>query len=66
MNNIQSEQSLENNLIKQLQNLEYDFVTIKDEKGMLQNLKKQLEIHNFKELKGSELTDKEFIKYYIT
>jgi type I restriction enzyme R subunit len=60
MNNTQSEPQLENNLIKQLQNLEHDFVTIKDEEGMLQNLKKQLEIHNFKELKGSELTDKEF------
>jgi len=50
MNTIQSEAQLENNLIKQLQGLEYDFVTIKDEKELLDNLKNQLEIHNFKTL----------------
>ena len=50
MNNIQSEAELENTLIKQLENLEYDFVTIKDEKAMLENLKSKLEDHNFKTL----------------
>jgi type I restriction enzyme R subunit len=50
MNTIESEAQLENNLIKQLQGLEYDLVTIKDEKELLDNLKKQLEIHNFKTL----------------
>jgi type I restriction enzyme R subunit len=50
MNTIQSEAQLEKNLIKQLQGLEYDFVVIKDEKELLNNLKKQLEIHNFKTL----------------
>lgn len=42
MNNIQSEAQLENNLIKQLQNLEYKFVAIKDEKELLENLKNNL------------------------
>jgi len=60
MNKIQSEAQLENNLIKQLQGLEYDFVTIKDEKDLLDNLKKQIEIHNFDKLKWKDLSDKEF------
>lgn len=60
MNTIQSEAQLENNLIKQLQGLEYDFVTIKDEKALLENLKKQLEIHNFKTLNWKTLTNTEF------
>lgn len=60
MNTIQSEAQLENNLIKQLQGLEYDFVTIKDEKELLENLKKQLEIHNFKTLDWKTLTNTEF------
>ena len=62
MNNIQSEQQLEDKLIKQLENLEYDFVVIKDEEAMLKNLKKQLEVHNFKDLDGSELSSREFEK----
>ncbi len=60
MNPTQSETQLENNLIKQLQGLEYDFVTIKDEKELLENLKKQLEIHNFKTLNWKTLTNTEF------
>ena len=55
MNNIQSEAQLENNLIKQLQGLEYDSVTIKDEKDLEANLKHQLEMHN-----NITLSDKEF------
>jgi len=51
MNKIQSEAQLEDNLISQLQGLEYDRVTIKDEKDLLDNLKKQIEIHNFDKLK---------------
>ncbi|MFA6090772.1 MAG: type I restriction endonuclease subunit R [Candidatus Gracilibacteria bacterium] len=42
----QSEQTLENNLIKQLQGLEYDRVEIRDENALIVNLQKQLEIHN--------------------
>jgi len=55
MNNIQSEAQLETNLIKQLQNLEYSYVEIKDEKDLLENLKKQIEKHN-----KITLSDKEF------
>lgn len=53
----QSEQTLENNLIKQLQDQEYDFVTISNESELLGNLKAQLEIHN-----GLKLSTKEFEK----
>ena len=42
----QSEQTLENNLIEQLVDLDYDRVTIRDESDLIRNLKKQLEIHN--------------------
>lgn len=42
----QSEQTLENNLIVQLIELDYDRVTLRDEEDMIANLKRQLEIHN--------------------
>ena len=42
----QSEQTLENNLIEQLVELDYDRVTIRDEADLILNLKKQLEMHN--------------------
>lgn len=51
----QSELTLEDNLITQLQSLEYDLVMIKDESDLIDNLKKQLEIHN-----NITLSDKEF------
>ncbi|GAB3203309.1 type I restriction enzyme R subunit [Pontibacter aydingkolensis] len=51
----QPEQVLEDNLVKQLQGLGYSYVTIKDEKALLANLKRQLEKHN-----QVSLTDKEF------
>src|SRR4051812_37261630 len=53
----QPEQVLEEQLIEQLQKLGYSLVTIKDEKDVLANLKKQLEKHN-----GIKFTDKEFEK----
>jgi len=53
----QSEQTLENNLIAHLTELDYSRVTIKDEKDLVANLKKQLEIHN-----QMVFTDKEFDK----
>jgi len=43
---IQAEAILENKLVKQLQGLKYDFVSIKDEDGILENLKNQLEKFN--------------------
>ena len=44
--NAESEQTLENNLIAQLENLGFDRVQIADEKELIINLKKQLENHN--------------------
>jgi len=54
---IQSEQNLENNLIKQLSGLGYDRVVISDESALLANLKAQIEKHN-----QLSLTDTEFHK----
>jgi type I restriction enzyme R subunit len=51
----QSEATLEQNLIDQLVKLEYQKVTIKDDKALEHNLKNQLEIHN-----NTSLSDKEF------
>ena len=51
----QSEQILEEQLITNLQKLGYAYVSIADEKGLLDNLKSQLEKHN-----GIKLSDKEF------
>ena len=53
----QSEQILENNLVKQLTTLGYEQVTIRNESDLLANLKAQLEKHN--QLK---LSDNEFSK----
>jgi len=51
----QSEQTLENNLIAQLETLGFDKVRIDDEAALLVNLKAQLEKHN-----GVTLSDGEF------
>ncbi|MEN9421905.1 MAG: hypothetical protein RLZZ107_1384, partial [Bacteroidota bacterium] len=56
----QSEAALEQNLIRQLQGMEYERVLISDEAAMLANLKTQLEKHNKAQLKYKKLTDKEF------
>ncbi len=53
----QPEQLLEDNLIRQLTGLGYDYVSIKDEAALLANLKGQLEKHN-----GLSLTANEFAK----
>lgn len=53
--NAQPEQVLENNLVKQLNQLGYGLVTIADEEDLLKNLKAQLEKHN-----NIQLSDKEF------
>jgi len=42
----QSEQVLEDNLVKQLETLGYSYVSIKNEKDLIANLKKQVEKHN--------------------
>jgi len=53
----QPEQILEEQLVAQLTNLGYSLVLIKDEKGLLANLKTQLEKHN-----NIQFSDKEFDK----
>ena len=50
----QPEQVLEDNLVKQLQTLGYEAVTIKDEGDLLRNLKQQLEKHNSAQLSNDE------------
>jgi type I restriction enzyme R subunit len=54
---MQSEQALEDSLVKQLQTLGYEFAPISNEADLLINLKRQLEKHN-----GVKLTDGEFAK----
>ncbi len=51
----QPEQILEDDLVKQLTGLDYDYVHIHDEDGILANLKVQLEAFN-----DTEFSDKEF------
>jgi len=61
----QSEQVLEDQLVAQLQRLGYAFVSIKDEKELIANLKAQLEIHNQDALTrtgGSKFSEQEFKK----
>jgi len=53
----QPEQILEEQLVEQLQKLNYGLVIIKDEKELIANLKSQLEKHN-----NIRFTDKEFEK----
>ena len=54
--NTQSEYILEENLLKQLEGMEYERVRIDNESMMLANLKRQLQIHNG----NIQLTDSEF------
>ena len=58
----QSEQQLEDNLIKRLNRLGYDPVNISTADELRANLKAQLNIHNADALKGAGLTDAEFAK----
>ena len=51
----QSEQALENSLIKQLEGMKYERVNIPDEFALFNNLKSKIEKHN-----GITLSDKEF------
>ena len=53
----QPEQILENNLVRQLQELGYEYVSIKDEAALLANLRRQLEKHN-----NVHLSDRDFAK----
>lgn len=53
----QSEQTLENNLVAQLEEMRYERINISDESSLLRNLKNKLEQHN-----KITFTDKEFSK----
>ena len=46
----QSEQVLENGLIKTLKEMNYEYISIKEEENLYANFKIQLEKHNKKEL----------------
>ena len=64
----QSEEMLEQGLIKALQEMSYEYVSIKEEDNLYANFKLQLEKHNRKELAlhGREhFTDKEFDKILL-
>lgn len=64
----QSEQVLENGLIKTLMETNYEYISIKEEENLYANFKKQLEKHNKRELslhKRKHFTDKEFDKICI-
>lgn len=64
----QSEQALENGLIKTLIENGYEYIQIKEEENLYTNFKTQLEKHNKKQLKlhsREHLTDKEFEKILI-
>ncbi|GHV59778.1 hypothetical protein FACS1894182_14380 [Bacteroidia bacterium] len=64
----QSEQVLEEGLIKTLKEMSYDFVSIKEEDNLYANFKAQLEKHNQKELalhNRKRFTDNEFEKICI-
>ncbi len=50
----QSEQTLENNLITQLESMKYERVEVPDEPAMVANLKIQLELHNETTFSSSE------------
>ncbi len=64
----QSEAALENGLIETLQEMNYEYVQIKEETNLYSNFKVQLEKHNSKalsEIGRSSFTDKEFEKICI-
>lgn len=65
---VQSEAALENGLIATLQNMNYEYVHIEEEKNLSANFKRQLEKHNKKkleELGRTEFTESEFEKILI-
>lgn len=65
---VQSEAALENGLIVTLQNMNYEYVHIEEEKNLSANFKRQLEKHNKKkleELGRTEFTESEFEKILI-
>lgn len=65
METYESEARLENRMIDQLAKQGYSKVEINDVNELEQNFRKQVNIHNKIELKGKDLTDKEFERLMI-
>jgi len=65
---IQSEAALEEGLIETLQQMSYEYVVIKEEENLKENFKRQLEIHNRKQLAEhgrDSFTEAEFDKILL-
>jgi type I restriction enzyme R subunit len=56
----QSEAELEKQLLKQLKEIGYSEVAIKDEDALIANFRKQLYLHNQKKMESKPFSDKEF------
>lgn len=65
MANYESEAKLEDRMIAQLRRQGYNYVEINDVKQLEQNFRNQVNLHNKVELKGKDLSDKEFEKLMI-
>lgn len=65
MANYESEAKLENRMIDQLRRQGYNYVEINDVEQLEANFRTQINLHNKVELKGKDLSDKEFEKLMI-
>lgn len=65
MANYESEAKLEDRMIDQLRRQGYNYIEINDVKELEQNFRNQVNLHNKLELKGKDLSDKEFEKLMI-
>ncbi len=65
MVNYESEAKLEGRMIDQLRRQGYNYIEINDVKELEQNFRNQVNLHNKVELKGKDLSDKEFEKLMI-
>lgn len=60
----ESEAMLEEKLIKHLELLGYTRINLKNQDDVKENFRKQVNAHNIEELKGKELSDREFDRLY--
>ena len=65
MANYESETKLEERMIDQLRRQGYNYIEINDVKELEQNFRNQVNLHNKVELKGKDLSNKEFEKLMI-
>ena len=65
MANYESEAKLEDRMIDQHRRQGYNYIEINDVKELEQNFRNQVNLHNKVELKGKDLSDKEFEKLMI-